>query len=42
MAGIADHVWSIDDLFDNVMGLAQDRIAFERYAKLRNRLFGNR
>ncbi|MCH8830269.1 MAG: hypothetical protein IID45_11895 [Planctomycetes bacterium] len=41
MAGITDHVWSIDDLFDNVMGLEQDRIAFERYAKLRSRLFGD-
>ena len=41
MAGVADHVWSIDELFDNVMGLEQDRLAYERYAKLRNKLFGN-
>jgi hypothetical protein len=40
MAGLADHVWTIEELFDNVMGLEQDRIAYERYAKLRNRLFG--
>lgn len=40
MAGLADHVWSIDELFDNVMGLEQDRIAFERYTALRNKLFG--
>ncbi len=42
MAGITDHVWSIEELFDNVMGLEQDRIAYERYAKLRSRLFGAR
>ena len=42
MAGITDHVWSIDDLFDNVIGLEQDRLASERYAKLRSRLFGER
>ena len=41
MAGLTDHVWTIRELVENVMGLEQDRAAYERYEKLRNRLFGN-
>ncbi len=40
-AGVIDHVWTIEELFDNVMGLEQDRNAAERYERLRRKLFGN-
>jgi len=30
-AGIIDRLWKIDELFDNVKGLNQDGIAYERY-----------
>ena len=41
-AGLTDHVWSIEELCGNVMGLEQDRIVAERYARLRRRLFGEK
>ncbi len=40
MAGITDHVWTIDELYENIMGLEQDRLAYERYERLRRKLFG--
>jgi hypothetical protein len=40
MAGLTGHVWTTEELFDNVIGLEQDRLAYERYVQLRQKLFG--
>lgn len=40
-AGLTGHVWRIEELCENVMGLEQDLRAAERYAKLRRKLFGD-
>ena len=39
MAGLTNRVWRFEELCENVKGLEQDRLAAERYAKLRRRLF---
>ena len=38
MAGLSDHVWKVEEMVENVMGLEQDRLAYERYARLLNKL----